>query len=175
MIESYFPLGKLIKTHGTNGEYILKLSGDFSEKYLNLESVFVEIDKELVPFFIEKIQKRNISNLIIRFDDIISDSRTNLLLGKKVSIKSGKSKSLTGKVFSPEDLIGYTVLDINKGEIGEVQDFMDIPNNQLIEILYNNTEILMPYNEDVIVDINNKERIIKINSPEGLIDLYLED
>ena len=52
--DCYF-LGKITRKHGLSGNLILKLDTDQPEIYKKLESIFVEINGLLVPFFIEKI------------------------------------------------------------------------------------------------------------------------
>ena len=54
--DCYF-LGRIIRKHGLSGNLILKLDTDQPEIYKKLESIFVEINGLLVPFFIEKIIK----------------------------------------------------------------------------------------------------------------------
>ena len=53
--EDCYLLGKITRKHGLSGNIILKLDTDQPEFYKNLESIFVEINGLLVPFFIEKI------------------------------------------------------------------------------------------------------------------------
>ena len=48
--DCYF-LGKITRRHGLAGNVILKLDTDQPELYNKLESIFVEINGLLVPFF----------------------------------------------------------------------------------------------------------------------------
>jgi 16S rRNA processing protein RimM len=49
-------LGTLAKPHGTKGALMLKLRNNKAEDFKKRESVFVEIDGLLVPFFVESIK-----------------------------------------------------------------------------------------------------------------------
>ena len=54
-------------------------------------------------------------------------------------------------------------------EVGEITDFIDIPNNPCIEVETENGAVMIPLHEDLIlsVDPENRELIMKV--PEGLL------
>ena len=68
--EDCFYLGKIVKKYSFKGELILRLDTDEPEIYENLNAVFIDMGKTLVPYFIENslIQKGN--HIRIRFEDI---------------------------------------------------------------------------------------------------------
>ena len=98
--DCYF-LGRITRKHGLSGNVILKLDTDQPDFYKKLESIFVEINGLLVPFFIEKViwykqvnlsgnavkfwlQKENIpiENLMIITDDLALPFGTLRMKGK---------------------------------------------------------------------------------------------
>lgn len=46
-------LGKIIKTHGLNGQLKVRLDVDSPENYSKLTSIFLKIKEKLVPFFLK--------------------------------------------------------------------------------------------------------------------------
>lgn len=50
-IDDCYYLGKVTKKHGFKGNLIIHLDTDEPELYNTLESVFIEIDGSLIPFF----------------------------------------------------------------------------------------------------------------------------
>ena len=72
-IEKCYYLGYTSKVHGKQGELIIKPDVDFPEEYLNLESVFIQLNKRdnsLIPFFISNSQLLNNGTLKIKIEDV---------------------------------------------------------------------------------------------------------
>ncbi|MNT82127.1 16S rRNA-processing protein RimM [compost metagenome] len=60
------------------------------------------------------------------------------------------------------------------GELGEILEVNEYPQQFVATVLYQETEILFPLNEDFIVEIDDEEKILTLDLPEGLLDVYLE-
>jgi len=54
--DDHYLLGSLLKTSGIKGEILLKFINDCLEEIQELESIFIDVDNKLVPFFIEGIR-----------------------------------------------------------------------------------------------------------------------
>ena len=57
--EDCFYLGKIVKKYSFKGELILRLDTDEPEIYENLNAVFIDMGKTLVPYFIENSLVQN--------------------------------------------------------------------------------------------------------------------
>jgi len=68
-IDECYQLGYVIKPRGLKGELDVFIDSDSPENYKTLESVFVEIEQKLIPFFIEYIQIRD-NRAILKFEDV---------------------------------------------------------------------------------------------------------
>ena len=60
-IKDCFYLGKITKKHSFKGELVINLDTDEPEIYEYLQSVFININGKLIPYFIEKstLQKKS--------------------------------------------------------------------------------------------------------------------
>ena len=54
-------------------------------------------------------------------------------------------------------------------EVGEITDFMDIPNNPCIEVETENGAVILPLHEDFILSIDPENQEIIMQIPAGLI------
>jgi len=77
--EDCFYLGKIAKKFSYKGEVLIYLDTDEPELYENLESVFVDFDKHLVPFFSENSSLHKGDFLRVRFEDVDTEEDADAL------------------------------------------------------------------------------------------------
>lgn len=171
--EDCFYLGKITKTHGFKGNLILHLETDEPELYEKLESVFIEKDGILVPFFFEFAQPYSKGKLLVKFEDI-SPEEAQRLVNRAIYLPMDTLPELDGTDFYYHEIIGFTVIDSKHGDIGIIKSVNDSGAQALFEIKSDRKEILIPVVDEWILEVNRKEKFIKIETPEGLVDLYLE-
>lgn len=175
-IDSCYLLGYIIKPHGLKGEVVAHLDVDFPEKYINLESVFISKNNEkiLIPFFIEKIQI-NQNKAIIKFEDIDSVEQTEVMLSQELFLPIEALPPLTGNQFYFHEIIDFKIFDEEKGLLGYVKDVYNLPNQDLIAMIYQEKEVLIPINDFTILGIDRLNKKLHVNLPDGLLEVYLED
>lgn len=172
--ENCLLIGILTKTYGIKGEFFCKLDNNFQPEDLNKpESVFVEIDNKLVPFFMSSCKRRNNSELIIKFDGIETISRNKLLIGKEIWVAKGDVLTNEDIDDSLRQYLGYKIHDKNHGMIGVFESILEFPGNPVMSVNNSGKEILLPLNTDFIENIDEATMTIYYFAPDGLIDLYL--
>lgn len=170
--KEYFSIGYISKTRGLKGELQLYFEVNNPQDYTELESVFLEIHKKPVPFFISKISvQKNLAYIYLEDIDHIDQAKP--LVGKAVYI-SVKDIPENTNDDTPELLKSFLVIDKSKGELGVIKEIQILPKQYIASIDFKGKEILFPLHQEFIKNIDSKNRIIEVDLPEGLVDLYLE-
>ena len=173
--EDCFYLGRIVKKHSFKGEVVIKLDTDEPELYRNMESVFVDLGGNLVPFFIEKSSLSKRTMLRVKFDDINSEDEADAIQKAGIYLPLDLLPKLEGDQFYFHEVIGFKVEDLNFGVVGEIVNINDTAAQPLFEIDRKGKEIFIPLIDDFIKKVDRKNKIIQVETPEGLIDLYLSE
>jgi len=163
-------IGVLAKLHGYKGEYLLISDLYLSEEITKWESVFIETDGLLVPFFIHSFSITSDDSAIIGFEDVNNPEQAKEFLSCSVFQLKTYTTDLEDKL-DPNLLAGYKIVDQQAGLIGEIDQILNYNNNLLFRILKDKREILIPATESIIIKINHKKREVIIAAPQGLLDL----
>lgn len=150
-----------------------KLDTDEPEQYLNLESVFIAIGDNLIPFFIKACSLQKSELLRLKFEDVNSEEDANALLKKNLYLPLNLLPKLSGNKFYYHEVIGFTIEDENFGVVGTITAVNDQTAQSLFEVKRGEKEILIPMNDEFIKKIDRQHKKVLVNTPEGLIDLYL--
>jgi len=171
--EDCFYLGRIVTKYSFKGEVVIKLDTDEPELYTEMESVYVEFGTNLVPFFIDKSSLHKGNQLRVQFEDVYSEEEAESILKYGVYLPTTMLPKLTDDKFYYHEVIGFTVVDANFGEVGTIVHINDKAAQPLFEIDRNGTEILIPMVDDFIKKVNRKTKQIEVETPEGLIALYI--
>jgi 16S rRNA processing protein RimM len=173
--EDCFYLGKIAKKFSFKGEVLIWLDTDEPGLYENMESVFVEVNKHLVPFFIISSSLHKNDFLRVRFEDVDTEDDADALIGKAIYLPLTMLPKLEGNKFYFHEVIGFEAEDQRLGNIGTIVSINDTTAQPLFEIKKDDTEILIPMIDDFIVKVDRDNKKIILNTPEGLVDLYLNN
>ena len=168
-----FYLGKIARKFSFKGEVLVYLDTDEPEMYTELESMFVDINGHLIPFFIEKASLHKDKFLRTHFEDVDSEEAADDIVGKDVYLPLSMLPELDGNKFYYHEVEGFTAIDQRLGDFGIIQKISDNGLQALFEIEKDGATILVPVIDEFIIEVNRKNKSILFNTPAGLIDLYL--
>lgn len=168
-----FHLGYVAKLHGFKGEVSLFLDVTNPEDYTGLDAIFVDINEQLTPFFITSIKLKNKGFAAVRLEGIDDETTARKLLRKNVYLPAQILPKLEGKNFYDHEVAGFKVIDAEYGEVGILEQVVDLKVNPLLQIMNNGKEVLIPLIDGVVQVVDRKKKEMHICAPEGLIELYL--
>lgn len=174
--DACYQLGYVMKPHGFKGEVMVFLDVDNPAEYDDLESLFVEINQQLVPFFIQEIQvinKKGTSQAIIKFEDVNTGDRAGELKGCALYLPLEHLPPLEEDQFYYHEIVGFTVVDQQLGTLGTVSNVYHLEHQDLIAMDYQNKEVLIPLNDEIVLRIDREAGSLAVNLPEGLLEVYL--
>ncbi len=176
-------VAQVLKSNGTDGELVMGFR-EIAPEDINLkEPVFIIFDGLPVPFFIESFTKRGNTKALVRLTDINSMEDAEEIAGKAVYIEEGNLPEMSLDKDGYAALIGWMLLtpetclsetdEINDEtgfiEVGEITDFIDIPNNPCLEVETENGAVMIPLHEDLILSVDPEYQELIMQIPAGLL------
>ena len=182
-------VAQVLKSNGTDGELVLGFR-EIAPEDINLqEPVFIIFDGLPVPFYIESFQKRGNTKALVRLTDICSQEDVEEIAGKAVYIEEDGLPEMSLEEDGFAALVGWVLLtpagipdqvaddeetdgedeEMELYEVGEITDFIDIPNNPCIEVETENGAVMIPLHEDLILSVDPENRELIMEVPEGLL------
>jgi 16S rRNA processing protein RimM len=171
--DDFFYFGKIHKAYGNRGHVLAHLDVDNPEKYQNLESVFIGIDEDRIPFFITSIEFKPKNQAIILFEDTSSVEDAEIFEKRELFLPVTMLPKLSGKKFYYHEVVGFRVIDESKGDIGILKSVMEMPQQALLQIQFGPKEILIPLTDQILKKVDRVKKELRISAPEGLIEIYL--
>ncbi|GAB1444890.1 MAG: 16S rRNA processing protein RimM [Cyclobacteriaceae bacterium] len=163
-IDSCYQVGYVIKRHGFKGDVKILLESSLPK---NLESIFVEIDNRLIPFFIEEISGLN-DIAIVKLEDVNNSEQADRLSKCRLYLPNS-SKSKSDKL-ETNNLIGFTVCTDSE-ELGTITAINNHALNPLLVVSLQGKEFLIPISDYFIKEIDASEKRVKVALPEGFLDI----
>ena len=167
-----FYLGKITKKHSFKGEVVIALDTDEPELYADLDAIFVELRNVLVPFFIERSLLQKGNQLRVKFEDINSEQDAESILKLDVYLPLDLLPKLEGNKFYYHEVIGFTIKDVNHGNLGEITGINDSSAQPLFEVRMGTNELLIPIIDEFIKEVDRASKTIIVTTPDGLIELF---
>ncbi|WP_316807440.1 ribosome maturation factor RimM [Pedobacter agri] len=171
--EEAFYIGYVTKTRGLKGEVQVFFEFDEYEQ-LDFDVVFADMNGKLVPYFVAESKLQANKTGYFNFDDVDHIDKAQPLLKKKLYLPLSQMPERDESEFFYTDLKGFMAIDETLGELGEILEVNEYPQQFIATVSYKETEILFPLNEDFIVEIDDEEKVLTLDLPEGLLDVYLE-
>lgn len=159
----FYRCGKILKTHGIKGELKILPLTDFNRFEIG-KTLFIFHNNEYIE--VEVATKRDFNDsLLVSFKDLADINLVEKYHGDEIFVHKSEHKALDDGYYYDE-LIDKKVINQNNEERGIVNDIINYPQADYLEIKFNNKKHLVPFIDEFIKEVN--EEYIIINEIEGL-------
>ncbi|UYZ63199.1 ribosome maturation factor RimM [Hymenobacter weizhouensis] len=176
-IDECYELGSIGKTHGLKGFVVAFMDVDDLDAYRSLKSVYVELPAapgKLQLYSIDKLQPQTEERALLKLTGVDTIEAAELLRNAKLWRPLAELPALEEDQFYFHDVIGYTVVDEALGELGVVETFYEMPQQDLMGMRYQGREVLVPVVDELVLSADAETKKLYVNLPAGLLDVYLQ-
>ena len=149
---------------------VLHIDSSTPQYFKELESVLLEINQELVPFFVSTIGALNGKKLVLSFEDIGLEEAKRLVNSAAFLPMHMLPEPEEDKGFYDKAIDGYTAF-YNGQSFGSIVEIIEQSAQNLFLIESDEVQHLIPVVEPFIQRIDHKKKSIYFDLPEGLLDL----
>jgi 16S rRNA processing protein RimM len=164
-------LGTITRSHGLKGAFKVNLHTAGIQPIESEEPVFIQLQGGPVPFFVEECSAASHNVWTMKIEGIDSLEQAEKFIGREIFIEEQRFAGI--KTDATDELVGYRVIDAEKGDIGLVSGILETAQHPVLEIDQDDKQILVPWVDAIVKDIDDEKRVIQIEAPDGLIDLYI--
>ena len=163
--------GKISKPYGLRGEVNTILEPHAGNNIEPDNPLFIDIDGQRVPFFVEEVELVSSEQAIIKFEFVDTLEAARVVSGCDIYFDMRHQPDPSDSGDEMANLIGYTASDKASGLLGKISDYLPHPMNPVFVIQFEAKELIVPAVRDFIDHINPKEKSIQFILPEGLTSL----
>ena len=163
--------GKISKPYGLQGEVHIILIPVVAQKMKPGSPLFIDLDGQRVPFFIELVNLVADDQAIVKLEFINSVEEARNVSGCHVYLDLEQVTDANQTDNELAGVIGYRAIDDKLGDLGEVVDLIPSEMNPVWVIDHGGEEIIIPATEDFIQKIDRKNNSLHLDLPEGITEL----
>ena len=155
-MEEYLEIGQIVNTNGLKGNLKVKPLTDDITRFELLETVYIQVGKELVEFKVQDV--KYIKNMVLlKLEGIDDINEAEKYRNFYIKIKREDAVELEDDSYFIVDIIGSEVYTEENELLGKVIDVFSTGSNDVYTVKSSvGKEILLPAIQDVIKDVDVK-------------------
>ena len=177
-LDETYQLGYVLKTHGLKGHVTAQFDADNAQAYKKLKTIYLALKAtptNLVAYPVESVQiQPGDKGVLLKLRGIDRIEEAEPLRHASLHLPLQELPKLQADQFYFHDVIGFAVVDAAAGELGTVENFFELPQQDVLAMRYQGQEVLIPVAGDIVSHADHNARTVFVNLPEGLLDVYLK-
>ena len=166
-----FFLGTVVAKYSFKGEVLIKLDTDDPSAYQSLQSLLIEQEMGLVPYFVERAKLHKTQLLRTSIENVKNEIEADKLIGKAVYLPLNQLPKLDDDKFYYHEIVGFEVIESSRGVVGKITDVNDTSSQVLLEVDHKQKTVLIPLVDELLQKVDKKNKKLHISIPDGLLDL----
>ncbi len=169
-------IGWVARAQGRWGEIVVQPASGAVERFADLTHVFLE-GTDAVRYEVSSVRLHK-GRPVLTLSGVSDIGQAKQLSGKEIRIPSEDLASLPEDVFYHFQLVGSTVTDRERGELGVVEDVLTTGGTDVLVVRRavgpgepDKQEMLVPLCRDICQRVDLVEKRIEVQTPEGLVEL----
>lgn len=156
-MNDFYLIAEIYDNFNSDGSVVIKSFSDFSDRFFELKSVFIDFFGKEKELKIESVNEID-GSLRLKFFGFNSIEDIQFLIGKKLYVKKDQLYNLPLDTYYIHDLIDSKVY-IENLFFGKLVDVLNLPSNDVYVIIKNDgSEVLIPAVKKYILDFNLGEK-----------------
>ena len=160
-MKQYVEAGKIVNTHGVNGEVQIEVWLDSPAWFQTFKRLFINgAEKKILS------AREHKQFIIARLEGAEDLNAAMALKGKTVEILRADARMKDGEFFV-QDILGFTVVDEEGHTVGKLVDAFETPASMLY-VVRGESEHLIPAVREFILGIDAEKEEIRVHLIEGM-------
>jgi 16S rRNA processing protein RimM len=172
-LQTYFNVGKIVNTHGINGEVRVISVTDFPEQRYQKGAtlyLFLQNAKEPISLTIKNWRRHKNFDLL-QFEGYTNINEVEKFKGGLLKIAADQLDRLEENEYYFHEIIGCTVKGPDEKEYGIITEILTPGANDVWVIKgKDHKEYYLPYIEEIVKKVDVNEKVVWIEPMEGLFD-----
>ncbi len=173
-MEDLIITGKIIGAHGVRGEIKVFPLTDDARRFLSMKKCYLtgaNLENPAETSVVSARLDRGI--VLVTLEGVADRDKAQALHGRYIAVSRADAVPLPKGRYYTADLIGMTVTDDEKGELGVVCDCFEGGSGHILEIKRKGKKnLLLPFVKEYCYEVSVEDSSIKCRLPAGLYELY---
>ncbi len=168
-MEEYLEIGQIVNTNGLKGFLKIKPLTDDITRFEDLETIYIQKNKELIEFKIQEV--KYVKNMVLlKLEGIDDIEEAEKYKNFYIKINRKDAVELEEDSYFIVDIINSEVYTDEDAYLGKVIDVFQTGSNDVYTVKSESgKEILLPAIKDVVKNVDVKNKKIIVHLLEGLI------
>ena len=166
-----FLVGTVFKLHGYKGDVNIYNEDNIPFDFSTLKYFLIEKNNELIPFFIEWARPTKPNVFLVKFEDVNSEEEAKKIHKRKIYLPKNWLPKKDKNAISEKQLIGYSIIDIEMGELGKISFINSKTSQTLIHVSKDGEEFCFPWHKQFVKNIDTEQGIMEVEIPKEFLDL----